>query len=160
MTLISSQSLDDHIFIYYCEFHNLKTNQQRNIFICQYTDEIQNTQSQSNELTYFNQFNRLQTFMNLIHIYHQKGPLLVYCLTGLGRTGLFLCIYYSLTQFKCDFYSNSTNSNFIFDTVKQLRSQRYGVIQTKEQYKFCYTFFLQLFSQKLQLLSNQLFQQD
>ena len=112
-------------------------------------------QTQSNELTYFNQFNRLQTFMNLIHIYHQKGPLLVYCLNGLGRTGLFLCIYYYLNLFKTDFFLNSTNTNFIFDTVKLLRTQRFGVIQTKEQYKYCYTFFLQLFSQKLNALNNQ-----
>jgi protein tyrosine phosphatase len=137
---------------------NLNENKKRNMFICQYTDDIQSVQTQSNELTYFNQFNRLQTFMNLIHIYHQKGPLMVYCLNGLGRTGLFLCIYYYLTLFKTDFFSNSTNNNFIFDTVKLLRTQRFGVIQTKEQYKYCYTFFLQLFSQKLNALNNQVLQ--
>jgi len=137
---------------------NLNENKKRNIFICQYTDDIQSVQTQSNELTYFNQSNRLQTFMNLIHIYHQKGPLMVYCLNGLGCTGLFLCIYYYLTLFKTDFFSNSTNTNFIFDTVKLLRTQRFGVIQTKEQYKYCYTFFLQLFSQKLNAFNNQVLQ--
>ena len=147
--------MDDHIYISYCELLNTNENKKRNIFICQYTDDIQSVQTQSNELTYFNQFNRLQTFMNLIHIYHQKGPLLVYCLTGLGRTGLFICIYYYLTLLKTDFLSNSSNINCIYDTVKLLRSQRYGVIQTKEQYKYCYAFFLQLFSQKFNALNNQ-----
>lgn len=153
LKFISNETYNDHISIILFELTNTKdiNSKKRNIYLCQYLDDILTAQSYSNSLTYYNQFNRLQTYINLINIYHQSGSLLIYCSTGLGRTGLFLCVYYNIAMFRFDFdsYFTLTADNFIFETLKLLRIQRDGLVQTKEQYKYCYNFFYHVFKSQL-----------
>ncbi|XP_069124056.1 tyrosine-protein phosphatase non-receptor type 13-like isoform X2 [Argopecten irradians] len=70
--------------------------------------------------------------MQLVHAYHTTGPLVVHCSAGIGRTGAFITIDMALAQIEqscsCD----------IFEIVKELRQQRPGMIQTKDQYMLCY----------------------
>ncbi|XP_033112583.1 tyrosine-protein phosphatase non-receptor type 13-like isoform X2 [Anneissia japonica] len=63
---------------------------------------------------------------------HQSGPIVVHCSAGIGRTGTLITI---------DTMMNLVDQNEqfkIYDIVKELRRQRHGMIQTKDQYIFCY----------------------
>ncbi|XP_058398824.1 tyrosine-protein phosphatase non-receptor type 20 isoform X2 [Diceros bicornis minor] len=74
---------------------------------------------------------------------HLTGPLVVHCSAGVGRTGVFLCV---------DVVFCAIEKNFSFsisDIVAQMREQRYGMIQTKEQYCFCYKIVLEVLQKLL-----------
>ncbi|XP_066297896.1 receptor-type tyrosine-protein phosphatase S-like [Branchiostoma lanceolatum] len=61
-----------------------------------------------------------------------NGPITVHCSSGAGRTGTFCAISTVLERVKtegnCD----------VFQTVKALRQQRPHMVQTIDQYQFCY----------------------
>eukprot|EP01080_Neovahlkampfia_damariscottae_P008788 gene8788-736_t len=66
----------------------------------------------------------------------EMGPTVVHCSAGIGRTGTFIAIHAMLQQMKLN---QKQEFNFdIFNTVKQLKQQRVGMIQKKEQYVFTY----------------------
>jgi len=62
--------------------------------------------------------------------YNLKGPIVLHCSAGLGRTG---------TLIACDLVKKSKNIS-IKDLVKLLKSQRNGLVQTLDQYNFIYEF--------------------
>ncbi|KAL3876548.1 hypothetical protein ACJMK2_034389 [Sinanodonta woodiana] len=70
--------------------------------------------------------------IRLSHLLQRSGPLLVHCSAGIGRTGTFITVDIALTQIEAGIKFN------IFEIVKELRRQRQGMIQTKDQYLFCY----------------------
>jgi len=57
-------------------------------------------------------------------------PICVHCSAGIGRTGTFVAIHIGLELWLAGERYN------IFDIVKNLRAQRQGMVQTKEQYYF------------------------
>ncbi|XP_071805162.1 tyrosine-protein phosphatase non-receptor type 11-like isoform X1 [Asterias amurensis] len=63
------------------------------------------------------------------------GPIVVHCSAGIGRTGTFIVI---------DIILNLINQHGldceidIFNTIRQVRGQRSGLVQTEAQYKFVY----------------------
>ncbi|XP_022808866.1 receptor-type tyrosine-protein phosphatase epsilon-like [Stylophora pistillata] len=61
-----------------------------------------------------------------------NGPIVVHCSDGSGRTGTFCAINIALERVKLD------GSVDMFQTVRRLRTQRPLMVQTAEQYKFCY----------------------
>eukprot|EP01091_Cochliopodium_minus_P015112 TRINITY_DN5286_c2_g1_i2.p1 TRINITY_DN5286_c2_g1~~TRINITY_DN5286_c2_g1_i2.p1 ORF type:complete len:1017 (-),score=306.15 TRINITY_DN5286_c2_g1_i2:18-3041(-) len=64
-----------------------------------------------------------------------NGPPIVHCSAGLGRTGCFVAICFSL-----EYLRNNINGKInVYQTVKHIRAQRYGSIQTKSQYSFIYS---------------------
>ncbi|XP_069316474.1 tyrosine-protein phosphatase non-receptor type 20 isoform X3 [Eulemur rufifrons] len=76
---------------------------------------------------------------------HLTGPLVVHCSAGVGRTGVFLCV-------DVVFCAIEKNYSFdIVDIVTQMREQRPGMIQTKEQYHFCYEIVLKVLQKLLTL---------
>ncbi|XP_045423784.1 tyrosine-protein phosphatase non-receptor type 20 isoform X2 [Lemur catta] len=76
---------------------------------------------------------------------HLMGPLVVHCSAGVGRTGVFLCV-------DVVFCAIEKNYSFdIVDIVTQMREQRRGMIQTKEQYHFCYEIVLKVLQKLLTL---------
>lgn len=60
------------------------------------------------------------------------GPVVVHCSAGIGRTGTLITIDAALGLMERDL---SVDVNKI---VRNLREQRQGMIQTKDQYIFCY----------------------
>jgi protein tyrosine phosphatase len=84
----------------------------------------------------------LSEFNNLIEISkiyrgNSNRPMLVHCSAGIGRTGTFLACYY-----------NSKYNGNIRDLVLDMRQQRFGMVQTPDQYLFIYKYSQYLFNNK------------
>ncbi|XP_058886201.1 receptor-type tyrosine-protein phosphatase delta-like isoform X19 [Acipenser ruthenus] len=62
----------------------------------------------------------------------QDGPISVHCSAGVGRTGVFVTLSIVLERMR---YEGVVD---IFQTVKMLRTQRPAMVQTEDQYQFCY----------------------
>eukprot|EP00051_Salpingoeca_urceolata_P018770 m.266583 g.266583 ORF g.266583 m.266583 type:complete len:674 (-) comp19277_c0_seq2:159-2180(-) len=60
------------------------------------------------------------------------GPVVVHCSAGIGRTGTFITIDINLKR------AAVLGNVDVYETVRQLRQQRWGMIQTPQQYQFCY----------------------
>ncbi|XP_077498928.1 tyrosine-protein phosphatase Lar isoform X4 [Amblyomma americanum] len=62
----------------------------------------------------------------------QEGPITVHCSAGVGRTGVFITLSIVLERLQCEGVLD------IFQTVRTLRTQRPGMVQSEDQYQFCY----------------------
>jgi protein tyrosine phosphatase len=62
----------------------------------------------------------------------ESGPLVVHCSAGIGRTGTFCTIDTNIKMLR------QQGSLDILGTVAKLRTQRPGMVQTKEQLDFCF----------------------
>ncbi|XP_023163376.2 tyrosine-protein phosphatase Lar isoform X4 [Drosophila hydei] len=62
----------------------------------------------------------------------QDGPITVHCSAGVGRTGVFITLSIVLERMQ---YEGVLD---VFQTVRILRSQRPAMVQTEDQYHFCY----------------------
>ncbi|KFP64221.1 Tyrosine-protein phosphatase non-receptor type 20, partial [Cariama cristata] len=78
---------------------------------------------------------------------HSTGPIVVHCSTGIGRSGVLLCVEILLSYIEKDLCFN------IKQIVRDLRDQRFGMIQTKDEYLFCYEVVLEVL-QNLQAMDS------
>ncbi|XP_078715730.1 tyrosine-protein phosphatase non-receptor type 13-like isoform X2 [Lampetra fluviatilis] len=62
----------------------------------------------------------------------EPGPLVTHCSAGVGRSGALICLDAVLAHIDHGLEFN------IADIVREMRTQRYGMVQTLEQYIFCY----------------------
>ena len=62
----------------------------------------------------------------------QDGPITVHCSAGVGRTGVFITLSQVLERLQ---YEGVVD---MFQTVRNLRTQRPAMVQTEEEYRFCY----------------------
>ncbi|XP_045139286.1 tyrosine-protein phosphatase Lar-like isoform X5 [Portunus trituberculatus] len=62
----------------------------------------------------------------------QDGPITVHCSAGVGRTGVFITLSQVLERMQ---YEGVVD---LFQTVRNLRTQRPAMVQTEEEYRFCY----------------------
>uniref|UniRef100_A0A8C3KSC1 Tyrosine-protein phosphatase non-receptor type 13 n=1 Tax=Calidris pygmaea TaxID=425635 RepID=A0A8C3KSC1_9CHAR len=74
----------------------------------------------------------LLTFISYMRHVHKSGPIVTHCSAGIGRSGTLICIDVVLGLISRDL------SFDISDLVRTMRLQRHGMVQTEDQYIFCY----------------------
>jgi protein tyrosine phosphatase len=60
------------------------------------------------------------------------GPPVIHCSAGIGRTGTYIATYYAIQLIKQNQKPN------IYNIVERIRKDRYGLVQTEDQYLFIY----------------------
>jgi len=70
----------------------------------------------------------------------KKSPIVVHCSAGIGRTGTFCTVHSALEKLHLHMKEkpNEAPEFNVLQTVLRMREQRVGMVQTKEQYIFCY----------------------
>ncbi|XP_058151901.1 tyrosine-protein phosphatase non-receptor type 13 isoform X10 [Dasypus novemcinctus] len=74
----------------------------------------------------------LLTFISYMRHVHKAGPIITHCSAGIGRSGTLICIDVVLGLISQDLDFD------ISDLVRCMRLQRHGMVQTEDQYIFCY----------------------
>lgn len=87
------------------------------------------------------------------------GPIVVHCSAGIGRSGTFCTVHSIIEKLRLDIQNHEQEPEFnIVKTVLYMREMRPGMVQTKEQYMFCYLTLLEecerLFGLKKQQLEK------
>ncbi|XP_076194792.1 FERM and PDZ domain-containing protein 2 isoform X2 [Aptenodytes patagonicus] len=90
---------------------------------------------------------QLVKFICYMRKVHSTGPIVAHCSTGIGRSGVLLCVEVLLSYIEKDLCFN------IKQIVRDLRHQRFGMIQTKDEYCFCYEVVLEVL-QNLQAMDS------
>lgn len=76
-------------------------------------------------------------FREMLHkvdeVNKDSGPIVVHCSAGIGRTGTFCAVHSTIRRLR-----NGTTSINLPELILQLRSERAGMVQTRDQYEFCY----------------------
>ena len=67
-------------------------------------------------------------------------PVVMHCSAGIGRTGTLIALYHLTKTIQTQ---TSSPRISVFGTVRRLREQRLGMVQTKDQYLFIYSFMTQ-----------------
>ncbi|XP_053559355.1 tyrosine-protein phosphatase non-receptor type 13 isoform X2 [Bombina bombina] len=123
LTLLKTQQMESFV-LRVLELHNISTNERRHIahlnFIA-WPDHDTPTDP-----------NQLLTFISYMRHIYKSGPIITHCSAGIGRSGTLMCIDVMLGLISRDLEFN------ISDLVQTMRLQRHGMIQTEEQYIFCY----------------------
>jgi len=80
------------------------------------------------------------------------GPICIHCSAGIGRTGTFCTIHINIHIMRNYFekYGKAPQLSIVA-TILRLRKQRAGMVQTKEQFLFCY----QIITQEYTRLSQE-----
>lgn len=130
---LESSEQTQEISIRYFTFLNTKNGEKRRIVQFQYTGWPDQGIPESRA-----------SFLNLIDFVNQENigrrPVVVHCSAGVGRTGTFCAVHCVMEKMRSDI-NQVVDCPAIFsivDTVLTFRIQRPGMIQTKEQFMFCY----------------------
>ncbi|XP_031716160.1 tyrosine-protein phosphatase non-receptor type 13 isoform X2 [Anarrhichthys ocellatus] len=123
ITLLKDQFLDNFV-IRLIEVKDVQTNEIQRVTHLNYTGwPDHGTPSQPEQLL---------TFISYMRHVHRSGPIVSHCSAGIGRSGTLICIDVVLGLI-------SKDADFdLSDVVRNMRLQRQGMIQTEEQYVFCY----------------------
>ncbi|XP_066502653.1 tyrosine-protein phosphatase non-receptor type 13 [Hoplias malabaricus] len=123
VTLVKDQHLDNFIIRLF-EVKDVQTNAIQRVTHLNYTgwpDHGTPTQPE-----------QLLTFISYMRHIYKSGPIITHCSAGIGRSGTLICIDVVLGLIGKDVDFD------ISDVVRSMRLQRQGMVQTEEQYIFCY----------------------
>ncbi|KAM4807873.1 tyrosine-protein phosphatase non-receptor type 13 [Rhinophrynus dorsalis] len=139
LTLMKMQQLESFVLRVF-ELHDVQTGEVRHVAHLNFTAwPDHDTPTDPNQLLTFISYMR--------HIY-QSGPIITHCSAGIGRSGTLICIDVMLGLMSKDLEFD------ISDLVRTMRLQRHGMIQTEEQYIFCYQVILYILK-RLQAEENE-----
>jgi len=83
-------------------------------------------------------------FLDLAHKVDQvnalNAPIIVHCSAGIGRSGTFCTVHATIEKLRQDVQDHPQQQLYvnIVKTILYMRQQRPGMVQTKDQYVFCY----------------------
>ncbi|XP_009998658.1 PREDICTED: tyrosine-protein phosphatase non-receptor type 20 [Chaetura pelagica] len=120
----------EHFIIRTIEIINKQTEEKRIISHLQFTTWPDHSAPKLAE--------QLVKFICCMRKAHSTGPIVAHCSTGIGRSGVLLCVELLLTYIEKDLCFN------IKQIVRDLRDQRCGIIQSKDEYLFCYEVVLEV----------------
>eukprot|EP00079_Xenopus_tropicalis_P020214 XP_012810882.1 PREDICTED: tyrosine-protein phosphatase non-receptor type 13 isoform X3 [Xenopus tropicalis] len=87
--------------------------------------------------------NQLLTFISFMRHIYRSGPIITHCSAGIGRSGTLICLDVMLALISKDLEFD------ILNMVHTMRLHRHGMIQTEEQYIFCYQVILYILKRLL-----------
>ncbi|EGC32809.1 hypothetical protein DICPUDRAFT_92527 [Dictyostelium purpureum] len=110
---------------------NIKLNKSRTIYHFQYTSwpDHGTPQSTTNFLK----------FIGFVDNVKRTGPFIVHCSAGIGRSGTFCVIHSVATNFFKHYEEKKQAPSInLPKLIVEMRNERPGMVQTRDQYRFCY----------------------